>query len=199
MPSIYLGVSRSKSTLSEIQLRKIIIEKIIEGRTHNLSQRDIQKLVEATDCYSPSDIKNLLNFSSNICVDKKLSFTHLSKKPVSKLLCFNSDCNKWHIAAPSDEDENIISKESLMKQVPTFNDKDICNPPVSLPDILSSKSVVSKTVSPSDLQDYVDFAWKEFKIKINEPMASRGKSQKAKDKEKSVIVKNEHVHTHVHK
>ena len=90
-----------------------------------------------------------------------------------------------------------MSKEQLVKEETTFTDKDICNPPLSLPDILSSKMSVSRTVSPKDLTKYVEFGRDIFNIKINEPLAE--KKNKSDDSQKNVLVKNEHLHTHVHK
>ena len=130
-------------------------------------------------------------------MDKKLAFPHLTKKPVSLMLCFNENCSKWHIALPNDANKSVVSKEQLVKEETTFTDKDICNPPLSLPDILSSKMSVSRTVSPKDLTKYVEFGRDIFNIKINEPLAE--KKNKSDDSQKNVLVKNEHLHTHVHK
>ena len=181
-------------------MRKKIIENILKDRNHNLSKFDIKRVCGGiTYCYSPSDIKNLLNFSSNICIDKKMAFTEFTKRPVSKMLCFKKVCNQWHIALPDSDPQNVVKKCELEHSFPDFGEKDICNPPLSFSDIKHAKTYVPRTISPQKLTKFVKFADDEFEIKINETLAAKEKNKQEKDYDKNVLVKNEHTHTHVHK
>ena len=192
--------SRVYIKMPNLEFRKKIIEFILKGRNHNLSKFDISKVCGGiTHCYSPSDIKNLLNFSSNICRDKKMAFTHFTKIPVSKMLCFKEVCEQWHIALPDSDPQNVVTKSELEKTFPDFSEKDICNPPLSFSDIKYAKTYVPRTISPDKLTKFVVFADKEFKIDICETLAAKEKPKQDKDYDKNVLVKNEHTHTHVHK
>ena len=180
-------------------MRKNVIENILKDRNHNLSTYDINRVCGTiTHCYSPSDIKNLLNFSSNICSDKKMAFQHFTWGPISKMLCFKDHCNQWHIALAECDPETTMTKKEMELAFPDFSEKYICNPPLSFSDINNAKTYVPRTISPEKLTQFVLFARDKFNIDISETLAAKEKKKADKDYDKNVLVKNEHTHTHVH-